>query len=87
MTLRLFFSVLGAFFVGSFIYYVYPKVKAINILGITIFTVAFGLLIRYRGLPDSHVGMIAAQVLLDISCVASQPSSQLSALPADSALS
>lgn len=60
-----FVAVLTGFFLG-FVVLKVRQFKPFILAGVTLFLVAFGLLIRYRGSPSSssHSGIIGAQVLL-----------------------
>ena len=60
-------SVLTGFILGFVVYRV-RRLKPFIMVGVVLFLVAFGLLIRYRGSPTSsgHSGIIGSQVLLGL---------------------
>jgi MFS transporter, SIT family, siderophore-iron:H+ symporter len=60
-------SVITGIFVGIVVFFV-RRLKPFIVAGTSLFLVAFGLLIRYRGgsSGSAHSGIIGAQVLLGI---------------------
>ncbi|BGO89236.1 hypothetical protein NBRC10512_005931 [Rhodotorula toruloides] len=62
-----FASVITGTLAGLFVRFCLPRLKPIILAGVSLWFIAFGLLIHYRGGASAHSGIVGAQVLLGIS--------------------
>ncbi|BGP45661.1 ferrioxamine B transporter [Rhodotorula kratochvilovae] len=61
-----FASVITGTLAGFFVRFVLRRLKPVILAGISIYLIAFGLLIHYRGGESAHDGIVAAEVVLGI---------------------